>query len=94
MYFVLLCITCVSKSRMEPHQARNRHSGKVLVVAESRLSELPREKPKQSTVNGPGDDSKKSNAKVKTSSGAKKENIEDSYEVLEKVTGASLVGTK
>ncbi|GMN63498.1 hypothetical protein TIFTF001_032571 [Ficus carica] len=75
-------------------KARNRHSGKVLVVAESRLSELPREKPKQSTVNGPVDDSKKSNAKVKTSSGAKKENIEDSYEVLEKVTGASLVGTK
>lgn len=75
-------------------KARNRHSGKVLVVAESRLSELPREKPKQSTVNGPGDHLKKSNAKVKTSSGAKKENIEDSYEVLEKVTGASLVGTK
>lgn len=79
---------------MEPHQVRNRHSGKVLVVTESRLSELPREKPKQSIVNRPVDDSKKSNAKAKTSAGGKKENIEDSYEVLEKVTGASLVGTK
>lgn len=73
-------------------KVRNKHSGKVLVLAESRLSELPREKPKQSATNGPVDGSKKS--KTKTSSGGKKESIEDSFEVLEKVTGASLVGMK
>ena len=44
--------------------------------------------------NGPADDAKKPNVKSKTSSGGKKETVEDNYEVLEKVTGASLVGTK
>ncbi|KAF3455800.1 hypothetical protein FNV43_RR00442 [Rhamnella rubrinervis] len=69
----------------------NRYSGKIYVVAESRLSALPSEKPKSNVVNGP-DASKKSNSKTKGSSVGKKDNIEDSYEVLGKVSGASLVG--
>ncbi|OMO80371.1 Aminoacyl-tRNA synthetase, class Ia [Corchorus capsularis] len=55
-------------------KVRNNYSGKIYVIAESRLSELPTEKP-----NG---DSKKSKSKG------------DSFEVLDKFSGASLVGKK
>ncbi|XP_062107730.1 isoleucine--tRNA ligase, cytoplasmic [Humulus lupulus] len=75
-------------------KVRNKNSGKVYVVAESRLSSLPSEKPKPNIINGSVDDSKKSSVKAKGSSAGKKENVEDSYEVLEKVLGASLVGMK
>ncbi|MBA0731191.1 hypothetical protein Golax_020586, partial [Gossypium laxum] len=72
---------------------RNKYSGKIYVVAESRLSELPTEKPKPNAANGPSGDSKKS--KSKGSSGEKtKDSAADSFEVLEKFSGASLVGKK
>lgn len=58
------------------------------------MSALPSEKPKSNVVTGPVDASKKSNSKTKGSSVGKKDNVEDSYEVLEKVSGASLVGLK
>ncbi|KAF3445907.1 hypothetical protein FNV43_RR11084 [Rhamnella rubrinervis] len=74
-------------------QVHNRYSGKIYVVAESLLSSLPSEKPKSNVVNGP-DASKKSNSKTKGSSVGKKDNVEDSYEVLERVSGASPVGLK
>lgn len=74
-------------------QARNKYSGKIYVAAESRLSELPTEKPKSNAAKGPSGDSKKS--KTKGSSGEKtKDSTADSYEVLDKFSGASLVGTK
>ena len=64
------------------------------MVAESRLSALPTEKPKQNVSNGSVDDSKKSNPKTKGPSSGKAGDVADSYEVLEKVSGASLVGLK
>ncbi|EOY07019.1 TRNA synthetase class I (I, L, M and V) family protein isoform 2 [Theobroma cacao] len=74
-------------------KARNKYSGKIYVAAESRLSELPTEKPKSNAAKGPSGDSKKS--KTKGSSGEKtKDSTADSYEVLDKFSGASLVGTK
>ncbi|KAF2322175.1 hypothetical protein GH714_008176 [Hevea brasiliensis] len=63
-------------------KVRNKHTGKVYVVAESRLSALPVEKPKSSVANGPAGDLKTSNSKSK---GGKSENLMDSYELLEKV---------
>ena len=70
-------------------------SGKVFVVAKSRLSALPVEKQKVNAPNGPTDVSKKSNPKTKGSSNSKTENsVEDSFEILEEVLGASLVGKK
>ncbi|XVF55001.1 hypothetical protein PTKIN_Ptkin06aG0001300 [Pterospermum kingtungense] len=74
-------------------KVRNKYSGKIYVVAESRLSELPTDKPKPNAANGPSGESKKS--KTKGSSGEKtKDSAADSYEILEKFSGASLVGTK
>lgn len=58
------------------------------MVAESRLSALPVEKPKSSVANGPARDSKTSNSKTK---GGKSENLMDSYDLLEKVKGNELV---
>ncbi|KAL5543283.1 hypothetical protein UlMin_010993 [Ulmus minor] len=75
-------------------KVRNKNSGKVYVVAESRLPALPTDKPKHNVVNGAVDDSKKSNVKAKGSSSGKKENADVTYEVLEKLSGASLVGKK
>jgi isoleucyl-tRNA synthetase len=57
------------------------------------LSALPNEKPKESVPNG-SVDSKKLNSKSKGSSGGKKEAVDTSFEVLEKMSGASLVGMK
>ncbi|CAN6702394.1 unnamed protein product [Malus baccata var. baccata] len=71
-------------------KVRNNYSGKVYVVAESRLSALPSEKPKEkSTVVENG-------SKSKTRGGAgKKETVDSSsYQVLQKFSGASLVGNK
>ncbi|KAJ9178386.1 hypothetical protein P3X46_010273 [Hevea brasiliensis] len=72
-------------------KVRNKHTGKVYVVAESRLSALPVEKPKSSVANGPAGDLKTSNSKSK---GGKSENLMDSYELLEKVKGNDLVKKK
>lgn len=73
---------------------RNKYSGKVFVVAESRLSALPSEKPKPNIANGSVHDSKQSNLKNKGSTGGKAGDVVDSFEVLDKVSGASLVGMK
>ncbi|CAL9221978.1 unnamed protein product [Arabidopsis halleri] len=64
-------------------KVRNNNTGKVYVVAESRLSSLPIDKPKAETA---GD-----TKKVK---GAKPDSEDDCYQVLEKFNGASLVGKK
>lgn len=75
---------------------RNKYSGKVYVVAESRLSVLhnPKDKPKEAVANNSVDAPKSKNAKVKGSAGGKTDNVLDSFEVLEKFSGASLVGKK
>ncbi|KAL2455520.1 tRNA synthetase class I family protein [Abeliophyllum distichum] len=69
-------------------KVRNKVNGKVYMVAESRFTELPLEKPKKGTVG----DSENPNSKAK-SSGAKVKHT-DSYEVLDKCIGSSLVGKK
>lgn len=77
-------------------QVRNKFNGKTYIVAESRLSELPVEKPRKAAANGPVNDSErsKSNSTTKGSSGGKSKNMVDTYEVLDKFSGAALVGTK
>jgi isoleucyl-tRNA synthetase len=45
-------------------------------------------------TNGSVDDSKQSKPKIKGSSSGKTGDVVDSYELLEKVSGASLVGMK
>ncbi|KAL7113557.1 hypothetical protein ACP275_04G068600 [Erythranthe tilingii] len=67
-------------------KVRNKFNGKVYVVGETRLAELPVEKAKKEADGSVG------NSKSK-SSGAKAKNVE-TYEILSKCTGASLVGTK
>ncbi|KAL5168854.1 Isoleucine--tRNA ligase, cytoplasmic [Glycine soja] len=77
-------------------KVRNKYSGKVYIVAESRLSAIhnPKEKPKEAVVNSSNNVPKNINAKTKGASGGKTENVLDSFEVLEKFSGATLVGTK
>ncbi|KAM1358183.1 hypothetical protein ACFX1Q_045173 [Malus domestica] len=71
-------------------KVRNNYSGKVYVVAESRLSALPSEKPKEkSTVVENG-----SKSKTKGGAGKKETVASSSYQVLQKFSGASLVGNK
>ncbi|CAA2997309.1 isoleucine--tRNA ligase, cytoplasmic-like [Olea europaea var. sylvestris] len=67
-------------------KVRNKVNGKVYVVAESRFTELPIEKPKKGTV----DNSERPNLKAK---GAKVKHT-DFYEILDKCIGFSLVGKK
>ncbi|KAL0435307.1 UNVERIFIED_CONTAM: Isoleucine--tRNA ligase, cytoplasmic [Sesamum radiatum] len=71
---------------------RNKFNGKVYVVAESRLGELPVEKAKKALPDGAIGGSENSNSKPKAS-GGKAKNVE-TYEILDKYTGASLVGKK
>lgn len=52
------------------------------------------EKPKETVSSGLVDGPKKATAKTKGSSSGKTENVLDSFEVLEKFSGASLVGKK
>ncbi|VVB01356.1 unnamed protein product [Arabis nemorensis] len=77
---------CVN-AKMVYLKVRSKSNGKVYVVAESRLSALPADKPK-ANLSG---DAKKANPKAK---GAKPDSAADSYEVLEKFKGDSLVGKK
>ncbi|XP_038715850.1 isoleucine--tRNA ligase, cytoplasmic-like isoform X2 [Tripterygium wilfordii] len=74
-------------------KVRNKYSGKIYVLAESLLSALDTEKSKSDVANGPGS-SKTSSSKTKGSSGGKSEVQANSYEVLEKIPGSSLVGMK
>nr|GMD08254.1 isoleucine--tRNA ligase, cytoplasmic [Ipomoea batatas]GMD84640.1 isoleucine--tRNA ligase, cytoplasmic [Ipomoea batatas]GMD90757.1 isoleucine--tRNA ligase, cytoplasmic [Ipomoea batatas] len=73
-------------------KVRNKFDGKIYVVAESRLSELPLEKAKKGTTNGAVNDTQNSNPKSKPS-GGKSKNL-DTYEILDKISGSSLVGKK
>lgn len=73
-------------------KVRNKFDGRIYVVAESRLSELPLEKAKKGTSNGAVFDTRNSNSKSKPSSG-KAKNF-DTYEILDKISGASLIGKK
>jgi isoleucyl-tRNA synthetase len=74
-------------------KVRNKFTGKLFVVAESRLSELPVERAKKVVSSGAVNDTEKSTTKTKGPAPAKSKNVE-TYEVLEKFTGASLVGKK
>ncbi|XP_071742036.1 isoleucine--tRNA ligase, cytoplasmic-like isoform X2 [Rutidosis leptorrhynchoides] len=73
-------------------KVKSKSNGKVYVVAESRLSELPIEKPKKGTPNGNADDT--SLPKTKGSTGGKAKSSVVSYDVLDKFPGSSLVGKK
>ncbi|KAA8541578.1 hypothetical protein F0562_022730 [Nyssa sinensis] len=75
-------------------KVRNKFNGKIFVVAESRLSELPIEKQRKGVPDGFVNDSENSNSKTKGSSSGKTKNVGDTYEVLDKFSGASLVGTR
>ncbi|XP_027168182.1 isoleucine--tRNA ligase, cytoplasmic [Coffea eugenioides] len=82
---------CVNKDFVYV-KVRNKFNGKIYVVAESRLSELPVEKAKKGVPNGPVNDSESTNPKTKSSGGKGKDLA--TYEVLEKFSGSSLVGKK
>ncbi|KAK8627146.1 hypothetical protein V6N13_134770 [Hibiscus sabdariffa] len=71
----------------------NKYSGKIYVVAESRLSELPTEKPKSNSANRPSGDSMKSKSKGSSSENIKDSAV-DSLEVIKKFSGDSLIGKK
>ncbi|OVA02875.1 Aminoacyl-tRNA synthetase [Macleaya cordata] len=79
-------------------KVRDKLSGSIYVVAECRLSQLPSniKKSKADAPNGPAQDTKNAKSKNKGSSNEKveKEAGSGSYELLEKITGASLVGMK
>ncbi|KAH9624724.1 hypothetical protein KSS87_015623, partial [Heliosperma pusillum] len=73
----------------------NKVTGSTYVVAESRMSQLPKEKLKtESKPNGDVTDSKNAKPKSKGSNSNKSSTDDNSYEVLEKLPGASLVGQK
>ncbi|XP_071903671.1 isoleucine--tRNA ligase, cytoplasmic-like [Coffea arabica] len=82
---------CVNKDFVYV-KVRNKFNGKIYVVAESRLSELPVEKAKKGVPNGPVNDCESTNPKTKSSGGKGKDLA--TYEVLEKFSGSSLVGKK
>ncbi|KVI01022.1 Aminoacyl-tRNA synthetase, class 1a, anticodon-binding [Cynara cardunculus var. scolymus] len=73
-------------------KVKSKSNGKIYVVAESRLSELPVEKAKKGTPNGAVDDN--SLPKAKGSTGGKAKSSVVAYEVLDKFSGSSLVGKK
>ncbi|CAH1426933.1 unnamed protein product [Lactuca virosa] len=71
-------------------KVKSKSNGKIYVVAESRLPELPVEKAKKGTPNGAVDDKTKGSS----SNGGKAKNSVVAYEVLDKFQGSSLVGKK
>ncbi|CAA6660103.1 unnamed protein product [Spirodela intermedia] len=76
-------------------KARDKMTGAVYIVAESRLSQLPSKKPKADPVNGV-EGSKVTNSKAKGSVNEKAKSGVDSgqYELVEKIQGSSLIGLK
>ena len=66
------------------------------MVAESRLSQLPKDKAKTETApNGSTSEAKNVKPKSKGASSEKtKKPVDDGYELLEKVKGSTLVGPK
>lgn len=91
-YFGILFL--VYSFKWKKLQVRNKVTGKIYIVGETRLAELPVEKAKKDAPNGAVNDSKTVDSKSKGSSGGKSKNATDTYEVLDKFSGASLVGTK
>ena len=76
-------------------QVRSKSTGATYVVAESRLSQLPKDKVKTEKLpNGSGGAAKNTKSKTKGSTSEKSASEDSSYELLEKVPGASLVGLK
>lgn len=75
-------------------QVRDKLTGTTYIVAESRMSVLPSKKSKLEAPNGPTQD-----VKFTSKGGSSKEKVKGgkdtgSYELLEKIPGASLVGIK
>ncbi|XP_026416565.1 isoleucine--tRNA ligase, cytoplasmic-like [Papaver somniferum] len=93
-----LCL-CVN-AKFDYVKVRNKTSGLVYVVAKCRLSQLPGDAKKKSKTDGsnaPGQDSKNAKSKNKSSSSdgkVEKEADSGPYELLETMTGASLVGLR
>lgn len=76
-------------------KVRSKSNGAVYVIAESRISQLPKEKVKTENIpNGSVSDVKNAKSKNKGSSSEKTSTEDSSYEVLEKIQGSSLVGLK
>ncbi|KAK1257396.1 Valine--tRNA ligase [Acorus gramineus] len=77
-------------------KVRDKSTGSVYIVAESRLSQLPSKKPKVDVPNGPAKNSNPSNSKAKVPANDKvKEGVDNKfYDLIEKFPGASLVGKK
>ncbi|XP_021721725.1 isoleucine--tRNA ligase, cytoplasmic-like [Chenopodium quinoa] len=76
-------------------KVRSKSTGATYVVAESRLSQLPKDKVKTEKLpNGSGGEAKNTKSKTKGSTSEKSASEDSSYELLEKVPGASLVGLK
>ncbi|XP_058082723.1 isoleucine--tRNA ligase, cytoplasmic isoform X3 [Magnolia sinica] len=77
-------------------KVRDKSTGSTYIVAESRMSQLPSKKTKSDAPNGSVKDAKPPNSKSKGSSSEKvKSGIDTgSYELLGKVSGASLVRLK
>ena len=73
-------------------QVRSKSTGATYVVAESRMSQLPREKVKSEKLSNGAGETK--NPKSKNKGSASDSADDSSYEVLEKFSGASLVGSK
>ncbi|RYR21596.1 hypothetical protein Ahy_B03g066906 [Arachis hypogaea] len=74
-------------------KVRNKYSGKFYIIAKSRMSALPKDNPKETAINHSVRVPKES-VKSKESSCVKAGNVADFYEVLEKLSGSSLVGKK
>lgn len=72
-------------------QVKDKVTGAIYIVAESRMSQLPSKKPKADTSNDVQDGKK---SKSKKSSTENNGNDMGSYELLEKFPGSSLVGMK
>lgn len=78
-------------------QVKSKSTGSIFVVAESRLSQLPKDKAKtENAPSGPFNDAKNAKPKSKGASSEKtKKPVDDGcYEVLERVKGSALVGMK
>lgn len=76
-------------------KVKSKASGAIYVVAESRMSQLPKEKVKTENIpNGSATDAKNAKSKNKGLSSEKTSTDDSSYEVLEKMPGSSLVGLK
>lgn len=74
---------------------RSKATGATYVVAESRMSQLPKEKVKAEKLpNVSAGEAKNSKSKNKGSASEKASLDDSSYELLEKVSGTSLVGLK